>query len=199
MKVQQQEADKEKKEDLAPEANPKNSSEELIVNGHIQSFIDFFLVTHNRLDEYFQPLLPEELTQFQNNLISAEQASKAEDINKSVKQYAQLGNYFQEKQEQKSTQYFYERCLEIAKASRSAEHEAEANQLLGQSMKIKGDIVAAVHFYETALNIVQRNSSKSQQQKKIIKNISSELMDIYTKLADKKEKEGDIETALEYH
>jgi len=92
---------------------------ETLIKGHVNSFVDFFFLTHRSEEEGVasRPPIPDDQLKFvQATLTTAERAHRRGDSERVFVAYDSLAQYFLEMAEYKTAIYFFEKCLDIAES-----------------------------------------------------------------------------------
>ncbi|CAM9796981.1 unnamed protein product, partial [Choristocarpus tenellus] len=115
--------------------------ESILVEGNVQTFVDFFYLTHrprptqDNFDLRQTPeeikVPPREMVFIKNNLAAAESARRQGDTSAVYKSFNSLAQYFQDTNDPKTGVYFYEKCLEISRLTSDKKGEMSANHRLG--------------------------------------------------------------------
>ena len=76
--------------------------------------------------------------------------------------YHSLAQYYQGIRDHKTTIYFYEKALEIAKLTQDKDAEMDATHHLGLAYEVKGDLERSIRFHEKHLSLAQDHSDSPQ-------------------------------------
>jgi len=176
---------------------------DLLMVGCVQSFIDFFYITHRKSAASEAPLeqdtkeldIPEETLIFlKETLESAETARRMKNYHHCFEHYNVLSDYFEKVSDLKSAMYFYQRCSDVATEVDARESIAKANLNLGMCEEKAGHWEQAMKFHERALHIATSADSLPLQIKS-----ASRLTHVYRILAEQCEKEQrDVEATAFY-
>lgn len=177
---------------------------ETLTNGFVQSFVDFFYLTHR------PSVSPEEeevssqikietpcvenkhLRLLQSKLMNAETAKRrAGQVDVVYENYESLATHFQEQGDHKTAIYFFEKCLEVANMAVDTDGETRANCSLGLAQEKKGDFRAAVGYFERHAELASDDSQRSEADRNLIR--------AYVKYADMLEKKKDFEESTRIH
>ena len=90
--------------------------------------------------------------------------------------------------------YFFERCLEVSRLNDLYEYEALAFKGIGDTFFNQGDIFGSMQEYEDGLKIAE-----TYDLKRAIRDISSQLLNLYRLVADSLEEDNRLEEALNFH
>merc|ERR1719188_2053340 len=113
---------------------------DLLMVGCVQSFVDFFYITHRKSVPNENPLeqetkdvaIPEETLIFlKETLETAESARRSKNYQHCFESYNVLAEYFEKVPDLKSAMYFYQRCADVATEVDARESIAKANLNLG--------------------------------------------------------------------
>ena len=180
--------------------------EEMIQAGHVQSFVDFFYLTHRpdpvALAQTRQQMSgddePEamvkdielgsrEMELLRENLTAAEAARRKGETATVYRSLANLAQYFQnESADPKTGVYFYDKCLEIARITGDYRGEMNANHNLGLAHAFVGDVDAATEFHERHLKMAQELDDDSE-----IRGALAELIHVYRTAAENRLEQDD--------
>jgi tetratricopeptide (TPR) repeat protein len=146
---------------------------EILVNGHVQAFVDFFYLTHRpeaagagaptsgregRADDHLN-VPAAKLPYIQQRLTEAEVGRRQGDTRGVFSSYQQLACLFADEiADHRTAVYFWEKCLEIARLTSNGEYEVEATRALGIAHEALGDVKLALTFYQK----LQRLTSDAQ-------------------------------------
>jgi len=185
---------------------------DMLVNGYVQSFVDFFYLTHKSEsggegppysieDEEGDSEGPlSDLKSVKSNLCRAEAAKRRGDSREVYTAYRSLGRQFEDGEDVKTAIYFYEKCLEVAKLTEDAELEAEANNDLGLAYEKIGNISTAITFHEQHLKISngeeEEVAASSSPDKAAAR---AHLVEAYRTFANECEERGDLTQAVDFH
>lgn len=181
---------------------------DLLMVGCVQSFIDFFYITHRKSQageagggrgpsdaEAKEVEIPEDTLIFlKETLESAETARRMKNYHHCFEHYNVLSDYFEKVSDLKSAMYFYQRCSDVATDVDARESIAKANLNLGMCEEKQGHWEEAMRFHERALSIATSADSLPLQIKS-----ASRLTHVYRILAERCEKERrDMEATAFY-
>lgn len=167
---------------------------DLLMVGCVQSFVDFFYITHRKSAPTENPLefetkdvdIPEETLIFlKETLETAETARRSKNYQHCFESYNVLAEYFEKVPDLKSAMYFYQRCADVASEVDARESISKANLNLGTCEEKGNNWHSAMQFHERALTIATSADSLPLQIK-----AASRLTYVYQVLAEKCEKEG---------
>lgn len=174
----------------------------LLKLGRVQSYGDFFLLTHrpepnsqstnapeNSEKEIDIPV--EEMKFLADMLVEAEGARRERKTQIVFARYNSLAKYFLEKSDVKSGIYFYEKCLEIARLTSDSMGEMSANNNLGTAHYNIGNSNESIRYHEDHLRIAEANHVESEKIK-----ANSNLVLVYEKQANLHHEEGNIEAEI---
>jgi len=184
---------------------------DLLMVGCVQSFIDFFYITHRKsqpgeaagrnpsasleAEQAKDVEIPEDTLIFlKETLESAETARRMKNYHHCFEHYNVLSDYFEKVSDLKSAMYFYQRCSDVATDVDARESIAKANLNLGMCEEKQGHWEEAMRFHERALSIATSADSLPLQIKS-----ASRLTHVYRILAERCEKERrDMEATAFY-
>mmetsp|Transcript_6863 Transcript_6863/g.12102 ORF Transcript_6863/g.12102 Transcript_6863/m.12102 type:complete len:475 (+) Transcript_6863:75-1499(+) len=168
---------------------------DLLMVGCVQSFVDFFYITHRKQapsDSATADTEPKDAQISEDTLIflketleAAESARRAKTYQNCFESYNVLAEYFEKVNDLKSAMYFHQRCADVAAEVDARESIAKANLNLGACEEKGNDWQSAMKFHEVALQIATSADSLPLQIK-----AASRLTHVYQVLADQCEKEN---------
>uniref|UniRef100_A0A6U6PGJ7 Tetratricopeptide repeat protein 29 n=1 Tax=Zooxanthella nutricula TaxID=1333877 RepID=A0A6U6PGJ7_9DINO len=168
---------------------------DLLMVGCVQSFVDFFYITHRKQapneagapdSEARDVDIPEETLVFlKETLEAAESARRAANYQQCFENYNTLAEYFEKVPDLKSAMYFYQRCADVAAEVDAKESISKACLNLGTCEEQGNNWQSAMQFHEKALYIATSADSLPLQIK-----AASRLTKVYQVLAENCEKEG---------
>jgi len=167
---------------------------DLLMVGCVQSFVDFFYITHRKSapsdnageQESKDVEIPEDTLIFlKETLETAETARRLKNYQHCFERYNALAEYFEKVPDLKSAMYFYQRCADVATEVDARESIAKANLNLGTCEEQGKNWRSAMQFHEKALQIATSADSLPLQIK-----AASHLTHVYEVLAESCEKEG---------
>lgn len=184
------------KESGAPPVLDKQAlSIDVLTKGYVNSFVDFFYLTHRTDEDKGRVDIPNYQLQYvQENLTNAEKAHRRGDSNKVFDAYERLAGYFQETKDFKTSIYFYEKCLDIAEITKNFAQMGNSNHNLGLTHDAMGDMITAIRFHEKHLQIARH---MQEHERSILAN--KQLVDTYRRYAERFETKGDYTSAVEYY
>jgi len=168
---------------------------DLLMVGCVQSFVDFFYITHRKsAPNEANPMeleqkdvdIPEDTLMFlKETLEIAESARRAANYQHCFESYNTLAEYFEKVPDLKSAMYFYQRCADVASEVDARESISKAFLNLGTCEEQGDNWQSAMQFHEKALHIATSADSLPLQIK-----AASRLTQVYQVLAENCEKEG---------
>jgi len=168
---------------------------DLLMVGCVQSFVDFFYITHRKsapseaspVEQEAKDIeIPEDTLIFlKETLEAAESARRAKHYQHCFESYNTLAEYFEKVPDLRSAMYFYQRCADVATEVDARESIAKANLNLGSCEESASNWQSAMQFHEKALQIATSADSLPLQIK-----AASRLTQVYEVLAEQCEKES---------
>lgn len=140
-------------------ANKQKLCLEILTEGYVQAYVDFFYLTH-RPDPNPDPTIegdaeivvtPEDLLKIKELLTEAESSRRSGDTKEVFRCYGSLAKYYQDNKDLKTSIYFYERCLELAKLTSDVTAEMDSTHHLGIAYDKSGDEEGAITLHEQHL------------------------------------------------
>ncbi|KAL1503767.1 hypothetical protein AB1Y20_012235 [Prymnesium parvum] len=174
---------------------------DILVNGHVQAYVDFFYLTHrpesvHAADEPSTAQLgipPAKLPFVKVQLAEAETARRRGDTGAVFTAYEQLAAFFTDLSDQRTAIYFWEKCLEISQLTSDVAGETKTTLALGVAHERSGDTVAAVRHYEKLLRLAQSSGDQSGEQ-----HANERLVLAFQAIATEKEEAKESALALSY-
>jgi tetratricopeptide (TPR) repeat protein len=169
---------------------------EILIKGNVNSFVDFFYLTHRSDDDAFNrpPIADEQLQYIQCQLSVAEKAHRRGDSDLVLSAYDKLASYFQEAGDYKTSIYFYEKCLDIAESMDDLAQQGNANLNLGLTHDAMGDTSTAISFHEKHLEIASEMEDDERLQA-----ANHQLVEAYRRFAEEHERKQDHDQAVAYY
>eukprot|EP00741_Cyanophora_paradoxa_P007716 tig00001187_g7465.t1 len=185
---------------------------EILLAGNVQSFIDFFYLTHKAEGSDAPPQDAEEpsskpvvkekplaadsskLLFIKDHLMRAENAQRQGDLQQVYESYETLARFFEQEDDQKRAVKFYEQCLDVAKLTADPHLEGQANRNLGARHEMLGDIASAIRFYERCLVLAEQAQDMADKQ-----SATERLVAAYKEFAERCERQSDYEQAVVFH
>lgn len=177
-----------------PPVNDKQSlCIDTLVNGYVNSFVDFFYLTHRSEAESAAraPIPEKQLGEIKHHLTVAEKAHRRGDSEKVLSALDKLASYFQETADYKTSIYFYERCLDIAESMDDLAQQGNANLNLGLTHDAMGDTATAIKFHERHLQLAIELENETRLQA-----ANHQLVEAYRRNAEEQERKNDNEGAI---
>mmetsp|Transcript_31348 Transcript_31348/g.40185 ORF Transcript_31348/g.40185 Transcript_31348/m.40185 type:complete len:458 (-) Transcript_31348:196-1569(-) len=182
--------------------------EQILINGYVQSFVDFFYLTHrpdpkaammntggeDAAAEIEIDVSPQEMVFISKHLTTAEKARRLGDTNVVYQSFNVLAQYFQQLEDPKTGVYFYEKCLEIARLTNDRGAEMLANHCLGVVYESMGELLSAAAYHERHRDLAVEDQLDSEAA-----TANAELVKIYWKFAEQKEAEKDNELSVQFY
>lgn len=154
---------------------------QILQDGFVQSFVDFFYLTHkpeadaptngsdgiehdNSRPGENRLVLPSEQLEFvRSSLCDAEAARRQSQTKEVFSSYQALATLFASMDDFKTSVYFREKCLEISKLVADTEGELMASRELGVAHDKLSNKPESIKFYERAHQLSQGNPEHSAQ------------------------------------
>lgn len=189
------------------ETDRRRLCEETLTEGYVQSFVDFFYLTHRpdpqedggaaaaetgaQGKEIDVPV--PEMMYIRDNLTNAENARRQGDTGLVYGAYANLAQHYQNVKDPKTGVYFYEKCLEIARLTGDKKGEMAANNDLGLIYQSMDDVANATRYHERHLELA--TLSDMPQEETVA---ARELIKVYRKVAEAEESKSQEEAVKFY-
>lgn len=171
---------------------------DLLVQGYVQSFVDFYHLTH-RVDpnctDGSNPKIqctPEDMSFIRNNLVLAELSRRQGNIIGVYTAYNKLAGSYKKKMDWKTAIFFQKKCLEVAQLTTDMKAEMAANHTLGEVYQQMCEFAEARACHERHEEIA---SSIDSVDDIIAANV--ELHKVYLVIAQRLEHENKLDEALQ--
>jgi len=185
---------------------------DMLMEGHPQSFVDFFYLTttgdgvgddempsREELeargidpDEYaenVEEVPAESLGYLKENLVDADAAARRGDLKMVYQAYLNLAMYFEQQENHRKAIYFYEKCHSIATDAGDLHGELEANLHLGVAHESIEDTAQAIKFHERHLELATAAHIDAE-----VVGANTHLVQVYRRQAEAREEQGAAET-----
>jgi tetratricopeptide (TPR) repeat protein len=173
----------------------------LLVAGYVQSYVDFYHLSH-RIDPNAGDgsttnkiiISHDDMRFIRDNLVAAESARRQGNTAGVYTAYTKLADYYVQRSDWRTSIYFHEKCLEVAKLTTDSRAEIAALHASGCVCQKMGD-------HESALKFHEREEEQARQFDVVeeIKHANVELFRVYMVLAEKLEAVGQYDEALDYY
>jgi len=182
--------------------------EQILINGYVQSFVDFFYLTHrpdpkaamfntggeNSAIEKEIEVTPREMVFVSKHLTTAEKARRLGDTNVVYQSFNVLAQYFQQLEDPKTGVYFYEKCLEISRLTNDRVAEMLANHCLGVVYETMDELLGSAGYHERHRDLAIHDQNQAEADA-----ANAELVKVYWKYAEKKETEKDHASSVQFY
>ena len=164
---------------------------QMLCDGFIQSYIDFYHLTH-RSDIMENDISHQEKITVRNHLVRAEESRRKGNTKGVHQSYMKLASIYLNANDWKTSIFFYEKCFEIAQMTSDKNAEMAANHSLGIVYQKMGDISSARRFHER-----HEELAKSVDSLEEVAKANAELFKVYSELAQQMDDDDDLERAHE--
>lgn len=204
----------ESQESINERLSAPNICKQMLMDGYVQSYVDFYHLTHRHedkqeIDGAEKPLDPaisaitpvivakinsDDLVFMRDNLVGAEVARRQGDTNSVYTSYNNLADHYVNKKDWKTGFFFHEKCLEVAQLTNDIRAEMSAHHSLGIINQLMRNYDRARIHHEkheslaTSVDIFEE-----------VSRANSELYKVYSILAEKFETAGSIDEALDMY
>jgi len=182
--------------------------EALLGEGFVQSFVDFFYLTH-RPEPNPSPgdrsgdgdggtaihVPPKEMTYIRDHLARAENARRQGDTGTVYESYSALAQHYHSVGDPKTGVYFFEKCLEISRLTNDSRGEMASNHDLGLIYQSIGEPARAAAYHERHLAIAEKDDASSAE----VRTAAGELVKVYRSLAAEQETAGQLDAAVQLY
>jgi len=129
--------------------------QQLLVGGFVQSYVDFYQLTH-RVDPtkiqdagMSQIQMSKEDTVFiRDNLVKAEVSRRQGDTLNVYHAFNQLADFFVRNQDWQTSLFFHEKCLEVSQLTNDVRAEMSANNALGNIYQLMNEVSKSRPYHE---------------------------------------------------
>lgn len=177
--------------DVTAMSTEEEFCQDLLVEGYVQSFVDFYHLTH-RLDPNITDgsrakiaCSPEEMSFIRNNLVLAELSRRQGNIIGVYTAYNKLAGSYKKKRDWKTAIFFQKKCLEVAQLTTDLKAEMAAHHTLGEVYQQMGEFADARLSHERHEEIAVSIESGED-----IITANVELHKVYLVIAQRYEDEG---------
>lgn len=182
-------------------SNDADFCQQLLVDGYVQSFVDFYHLTHrpdpNSPDVATAPKIYtsiQDMIFIRDNLVLAETSRRQGNTAAVYAAYIKLADLYAASMDWRTSVFFHEKCLEVSQLTADARAEMSANHSLGIVSQKMADFELARKFHERHEEIAKQYDVLEEVAKSNV-----ELYKVYTILARKHESAGCFDAALEMY
>ena len=175
--------------------------ENLLSDGYVQSYVDFYHLTHRPDPFESDPLNKmkinvniDDMKYIRDCLVDAESSRRVGNTSSVFASYIKLANFYFKKLDWKTCIFFHQKCLDVAQLTSDLRAEMLSNHSLGLVYQEMND-------YQTARNYHERHEeiAASVDVEEEIAKANTELYKVYNAIAEHYENNDEIETSIEYH
>ena len=118
-------------------SNEQEICQQLLVDGFVQSYVDFYHLTHrsdpNATDQKVTKIKTsvEDMIFIKDNLVNAEKSRRSGNTNGVYNAYNKLADMYMKSMDWKTSIFFHEKCLEVAQLTADMRAEMAADHSLG--------------------------------------------------------------------
>ena len=178
--------------------NDADMCQQLLVHGYVQSFVDFFHLTH-RIDETVGDpnstakvhTSCQDMMFLRDNLVTAEVSRRQGNTSAVYQSYTKLADFYANIIDWRTSIFFHEKCLEVSQLTADARAEMAANHALGIVYQKFLEFEMSRKYHEKHEEIAKQYDVPEEIAKSNI-----ELYKVYTVLAKRVENSGDYSAAL---
>lgn len=176
---------------------------ELLVNGYVQSYVDFFHLTHRPdptiVDHSSPPpqikVSLDDMIFIRDNLVRAETSRRQGNTSGAHLAYNRLADFYEAQEDFQTSIFFHKKCLDIAGMTSDMRAEMAADHALGTIYQRIENFDVARRYHEHHEEIAQSIDMFDD----IVK-ANTQLYKVYTYLADKNSEDGgNADVALELY
>jgi tetratricopeptide (TPR) repeat protein len=197
---------------LEDKITAKSESINLMKEGFVQAYVDFFYITTETTPSAIEPSkqLQEEynlnkkkkikfqhsegaLRELSDNLRQAELYLRNSQTDKCLDKYRKVAKDFQDKEDFETASYFYKKCLDVSVQANDSKGQAEAYQGLGTCEEKVHNIFPAMSNLETALE-----KATDGHHEDLGNVILIDLVRVYQTVAEQFQNQNDFNEALNF-
>ena len=176
---------------------------ELLVNGYVQSYVDFFHLTHRPdptiVDHSSPPpqikVSLDDMVFIRDNLVRAETNRRQGNTSGAHMAYNRMADFYEAQEDFQTSIFFHKKCLDIAGMTSDMRAEMAADHALGTIYQRIGNFDVARRYHEHHEEIAQSIDMFDD----IVK-ANTQLYKVYTYLADMNSEDGgNADVALELY
>ena len=175
--------------------------QQLLVGGFVQSFVDFYQLTH-RVDPtkiqdagMSQIQMSKDDTVFiRDNLVKAEVSRRQGDTLNVYSAFNQLADFFVRNQDWQTSLFFHEKCLEVSQLTNDVRAEMSANNSLGNIYQLMNEVAKARSYHERHEEIA---SSLDIFEEVAKSNVA--LYKVYSYLAERAFNQNNLDETLKFY
>ena len=175
--------------------NESDFCRQLLIDGYVQSFVDFYHLTH-RADPHSVgrniSSTVAELSFIRDNLVTAEISRRQSKIAHVYEAYGRLADLYASSADWKTSIFFHEKCLEVSQLTADTIAEMAANHSLGIIYQNMNELDVARKFHEKHEEVAERIGVVEE-----VKKANLELYKVFTLLARRLVIDGKFADALQ--
>ena len=167
--------------------NESSFCEQLLIGGFVQSYVDFFHLTHRTDPSVVDPthtgerikVSIQDMVFIRNNLVQAEADRRQGNTDGVYSAFNRLADFYEQQGDFQTALFFHEKCLDIGTMTSDVRAEMSANHALGV-------VYQKLHNYEAAASHHEQHeqiANTMQAFDEIVK-ANTQLYKVYTLLAD---------------
>eukprot|EP00197_Chlamydomonas_leiostraca_P013515 CAMPEP_0202884152 /NCGR_PEP_ID=MMETSP1391-20130828/40487_1 /ASSEMBLY_ACC=CAM_ASM_000867 /TAXON_ID=1034604 /ORGANISM="Chlamydomonas leiostraca, Strain SAG 11-49" /LENGTH=433 /DNA_ID=CAMNT_0049567291 /DNA_START=99 /DNA_END=1400 /DNA_ORIENTATION=+ len=185
----------------AQSQDKKSLAISMLVEGRPQAFVDFFALTHTTALSPQGPgeeagtsaeLPQDSLLMLKSQLVKADAARKAGNVEEVYGAYKHLAKYFAQLGRLRTAEFFFKQCLYISRDAGWLPGELEANLALGVVYEELHDTASAIACHERRLELANENELQAEAE-----TAYHSLTTVYMGQAEEREAAGDVQGSLD--
>lgn len=178
--------------------NSSDICQQLLVSGYVQSYTDFYYLTH-RNDPIISKPTPiivsyQDLAYLRDNLVTAEVSRRNGNASGVYLPYNNLAEYYTTKSDWRTSIYFYQKFLEMTKLTSDKRSEMRALHSIGLVYQNMSEIAQAIQFHELHDQLAREYDVVEEVRKANI-----ELYRVYNLHGEEYEKVKDFDNAYIFY
>jgi tetratricopeptide (TPR) repeat protein len=182
---------------ITDKGSPATMCQQLLIQGYVQSYVDFYHLTHRVDPESHEETASminisfDDLVFIRDSLTRAELARRQGDTSTVYTSYNKLADYYVTRKDWKTGFFFHEKCLEVSQLTSDIRAEMAANHSLGVINQLMNNYERARVHHER-----HEQLAVSVDVFEEVARANTELYKVYLVLAEKSDASGYIEDAL---
>jgi len=177
--------------------------EDMLGDGFVQSFVDFFYLTHrpdpsqseakDGTSQGREIQVPaKETIIVRDNLVQAENARRQGDTGTVYGAYSSLAQHYHAINDPRTGVYFFEKCLEISRLTNDHRGEMASNHDLGLIHQTMGEPATAARYHERHLALAGKEGADLEE-----RTAAAELVKVYRTIAETHEAAKQYDAAVQ--
>jgi tetratricopeptide (TPR) repeat protein len=195
--IEQTHVEVEKIENHIQLLNESDFCQQLLSDGYVQSFVDFYHLTHRADPHSTEKAVTStvaELTFIRDNLVTAETSRRQGNTANVYGAYGRLADLYTRAMDWRTSIFFHEKCLEVSQLTADARAEMTANHSLGIVHQKMSEFETAQKYHEKHEEVAKLYDVVEE-----VVTANVELYKVYTVIARRLEAEDRFTEALQFY